>query len=105
MGSEDYKAGEQHGKELGELKGEVKVLTSAIGHLTTSFNDFASGTGRRVGNIEVKNSDLNIAVGKIEIKQETHNDDIKELKRGRTFVVITIIGGFITAIWRMMSGK
>lgn len=38
------------GKEIGELTGEVKLLTTAIGSLTQEFRDFKQGIGPRLEN-------------------------------------------------------
>ena len=36
------------GQKFGELTGELKLLTSAIGNLTSEFRDFKNGIGPRL---------------------------------------------------------
>jgi hypothetical protein len=44
----NHSNGDDFRKDLGDLTGEIKVLTSAIGNLTTEFREFKAGIGPRV---------------------------------------------------------
>lgn len=94
--SNDFK----DGQELGEMKSDIKTLAATCARIEASVNRF----GERTGQLEEKHGKTETHIEVLKAQASSAFDDIKDLKGSRKWVITAIVGGFLAALWQIVTG-
>lgn len=84
----------------GELSSDIKSIKETLSRVEASLIRY----GERTGEIETKQANQWTAIKVVETMGAAALEDIKDLKASRNWFIVAVIGGFITALWKLVTG-
>ena len=89
---DDYKAG--------EMTANIVSIKETLSRMEESINRF----GQRTGDLEEKQREDRTEIAILRTAGIAAIKDIEDLKGSRKWFLMAIVGGFLTALWKVVSG-
>ena len=84
----------------GEFNSDLRAIKEGMVRIEASLTRF----GERTGELETKHAEHSTSIEVLKTAGQAALEDVKDLKASRNWFIVAIVGGFIAALWKMLTG-